>query len=115
VSLPLKNNHLTGSDPSASRPRLYAHRGSTVLAPENTAAAFDVALAHGSHVLEIDVRMSRDGVLFVTHDQTLQRTTNGHGKVRDQLACELDTLNAAYHFTDLQGRSYCLNATRTAE
>jgi len=76
------------------------------LAPENTAAAFDVALAYGSHVLETDVRMSRDGVLFVTHDEVLQRTTNGHGKVRDQLACELDALNAGYHFTDLQGRNF---------
>lgn len=77
-----------------------------MLAPENTAVAFDVALGFGAHVLETDVRLSRDGVVFVTHDQTLERTTDGRGNVRDHLASELLCLNAGYHFYDLEGRSY---------
>jgi glycerophosphoryl diester phosphodiesterase len=87
-------------------PRIYAHRGSTVLAPENTSAAFDLALHFQADVLETDVRLSRDGVVMVTHDERLDRTTNGQGRVLDHRATEITRLDAGHHFIDLDGRQW---------
>ncbi len=81
------------------KPLLLAHRGTSVLAPENTAPAFDFAMEHGADVLEIDVRLSRDNQVMVFHDETLERTTDGHGPVRERDAASLKNLDAAYHFT----------------
>ena len=85
---------------------LYAHRGSTLLAPENTLLAFEMALGFGADVLEIDVRLSRDGQIVVIHDAMIDRTCNGHGKVCDLTLTQLKALDAAHHFTDLAGLSY---------
>jgi len=60
-------------------PRWIAHRGAGKLAPENTLAAFRVGASHGYRAFECDVKLSADGVPFLLHDETLQRTTNGHG------------------------------------
>ncbi len=62
-------------------PRVFAHRGGCALGPENTIAAFDRGLAAGADGLELDVRLSADGVVVVCHDETLDRTTNGTGPV----------------------------------
>lgn len=86
--------------------KLYAHRGSTLLAPENTLPAFELALSHGADVMEIDVRLSRDGEVIVIHDERLDRTCNAQGRVRDMRLRELKQLDAGYHFTDLEGRLY---------
>lgn len=85
---------------------VYAHRGSTVLAPENTIPAFELALSYGADVLEIDVRLSRDGHVIVTHDARIDRTCNEHGAVADMTLSKLKQVDAAHHFTDLQGKSY---------
>jgi len=85
---------------------IYAHRGSTILAPENTTAAFELALAYGADVLEIDVRLSRDGHVVVTHDATVDRTSNGHGRVDRLSLTELKRLDAAHRFTDPAGKHY---------
>lgn len=77
-----------------------------VLAPENTLPAFELALSHGADVMEIDVRLSRDNQVIVIHDERVDRTCNGHGRVRDQSFAQLKKLNAGYHFTDLDGRSH---------
>ncbi len=53
---------------------IIAHRGASAYAPEHTLAAYDLALAQGADVLELDVRAARDGTLVVVHDQTLLRT-----------------------------------------
>ncbi len=68
------------------------------MAPENTAPAFDFAMAHNADVLEIDVRLSRDGQVIVIHDDALDRTTNGAGVVRNIGLGELKVLDAAYWF-----------------
>ena len=95
------------SDPHvADRLLLYAHRGSTVLAPENTLPAFELALAHGADVLEIDVRLSRDGEVIVIHDERVDRTCDAQGRVRDKSLSALKKLNASHHYTDLDGRSH---------
>lgn len=57
------------------------HRGASAYAPENTLASFDLALSLGAHYLELDVHMSRDGVLVVVHDPTLDRTARGPAEV----------------------------------
>ncbi len=60
-------------------PRWIAHRGAGKLAPENTLAAFRVGAAHGWRMFECDVKLSADGVPFLMHDDTLDRTTDGRG------------------------------------
>ena len=60
---------------------VFAHRGGAALAPENTIAAFDRGLETGADGIELDVRVSRDGVVVVHHDDTLDRTTNQTGRV----------------------------------
>ena len=80
------------------RPLVFAHRGGAGLAPENTLAAFDQGVASGADGLELDVRLSRDGVLVVHHDRTLERTTNLRGAVSDATADELARADAGHHF-----------------
>jgi glycerophosphoryl diester phosphodiesterase len=60
-------------------PRWVAHRGAGKLAPENTMSAFRLGAQHGYHFFECDAKLSQDGVLFLMHDATLERTTNGRG------------------------------------
>ncbi|HEX2452323.1 MAG TPA: glycerophosphodiester phosphodiesterase [Vicinamibacterales bacterium] len=84
-------------DPQA-RPLVYAHRGGAALRPENTIAAFDHGMSLGADGLEFDVHLSRDGVVVVHHDDTLERTTNGRGRLRDHTADELARLDAGYQF-----------------
>jgi glycerophosphoryl diester phosphodiesterase len=75
-------------------PRWIAHRGAGKLAPENTLAAFRVGAAHGYRAFECDVKLSADGVPFLLHDATLQRTTSGHGPACALPWSELSRLDA---------------------
>ena len=77
---------------------MYAHRGGAALRPENTIASFDNGLSLGADGLELDVHLSRDAVVVVHHDTTLERTTSGRGKVSALTADELAQLDAAYWF-----------------
>src|SRR4051812_47311725 len=87
---------------SSSRPLVFAHRGAGALAPENTIAAFDNGLALGADGLELDVHLSRDGVVVVHHDARLGRTTNLPGAVADWTADELARADAGYFFRPLR-------------
>ena len=60
-------------------PRWIAHRGAGKLAPENTLAAFRLGAQHGYRMFECDAKLSADGIAFLMHDATLERTTNGRG------------------------------------
>ena len=75
-------------------PFWIAHRGAGKLAPENTLAAFRVGAAHGYRAFECDVKLSSDGVPFLLHDATLQRTTNAHGTAGARSWAELSRLDA---------------------
>jgi glycerophosphoryl diester phosphodiesterase len=86
--------------------RVFAHRGGARLAPENTLAAFDRGVGSGADGLELDVRLSRDGVVVVHHDATLERTTNARGALADLTADELARLDAAYWFDAPGGHPY---------
>ena len=79
-------------------PRWIAHRGAGTLAPENTLAAFRLGAQHGWRMFECDAKLSADGVVFLMHDATLERTTNGHGVAGTQAWHALSQLDAgAWH------------------
>ncbi len=78
---------------------ISAHRGAPSMAPENTLASFKEALELNVDFIELDVRASRDGVLVVIHDEYVDRTTNGHGKVCDLLYREIKSLDAGSWFS----------------
>jgi glycerophosphoryl diester phosphodiesterase len=85
-------------------PRWIAHRGAGKLAPENTLAAFRQGAAHGYRMFECDAKLSADGVVFLMHDATLERTTNGHGVGGDQPWHALSQLDAgSWHSRDHAG------------
>jgi glycerophosphoryl diester phosphodiesterase len=75
-----------------------AHRGFSGAAPENTLAAFKKAMEVDSDMMELDVRFSKDGQVVVIHDDTLDRTTNGRGKVSDYTLKELKQFDAGSWF-----------------
>jgi glycerophosphoryl diester phosphodiesterase len=78
---------------AAPRPLVFAHRGGSALAPENTLAAFDNGLALGADGLELDVHLSADGQVVVHHDRTLDRTTALRGPIAVRRADELARAN----------------------
>ncbi|MFC7579804.1 glycerophosphoryl diester phosphodiesterase [Schaalia naturae] len=80
-------------------PRVYAHRGASSLAPENTMAAFVKAMEVGARRFEFDVDIMGDGTLLVIHDQTLDRTTNGSGPYYDLGFSDLRRLDAGAWFS----------------
>lgn len=75
-------------------PRWIAHRGAGKLAPENTLAAFRLGAQFGYRMFECDAKLSADGVPFLLHDATLERTTNGHGTAGEQPWSALSQLDA---------------------
>ena len=77
----------------SSRPLVFAHRGGSALAPENTIEAFDNGLRLGADGLELDVHLSRDGTVVVHHDRRLDRTTALRGPIADRTAGELKRVN----------------------
>ncbi len=77
---------------------LCAHRGDVAAAPENTIPAFASAVKKGVPQIEFDVNLSKDGHLVVMHDATIDRTTNGKGKVTDFTLAELKALDAGSWF-----------------
>ena len=81
-----------------------AHRGGAKLAPENTMAAFRRAVdEYDADVLEMDARLTSDGRLVVIHDETVDRTTDGSGPVREMTWDQVKRLDAGYRFRDLSG------------
>lgn len=85
---------------SASLPEVtvVAHRGAMMERPENTMPAFERALETGADIVEIDLRTSRDGVLYILHDATLDRTTSGAGEASERSFEELRALDAGSWF-----------------
>lgn len=89
--------------PDLPRPVIFAHRGASALAPENTLAAFKLALAEGTDAIEVDVKLSADEELVVIHDPTVDRTTNGHGRVSRMKLRDLRSLDAGSSFSEKFG------------
>lgn len=84
---------------------MVAHRGGAGLAPENTVEAFRGAMeVWEADMLELDVRLTRDGHVVVIHDDTVDRTTEGQGRVADLTLAELQQLDAGHRFEDETGQ-----------
>lgn len=84
-------------------PLTFAHRGGAGLWPENTLEAFRGAIELGCTHVETDVRMTRDGEIVVFHDENLERTTNGTGRVSAHTLAQLRRLDAGYRFSPQAG------------
>ena len=81
-----------------AHPQIIAHRGASGHAPENTLAAYRLAIELGSHSIEADVQVSSDGHIVAIHDAVLQRTTNGSGSVAESTLEELRAVDAGRWF-----------------
>ena len=82
---------------------IFAHRGASGYAPENTLEAFRLAMEQGADGMELDVHLTKDGEGVVIHDETLDRTSNGHGNVRDYTLEELKKFSFHNHMEKYQG------------
>ncbi|SRR5581483_1781778 len=82
------------------RPVIFAHRGASAHAPENTLASFELALAQGADAVELDAKLSADGEVVVFHDTTLDRTTDGTGRLAQKTLAELRSLDAGSFFSE---------------
>lgn len=99
----LSGSVLGGSPPPGVLP--IAHRGGARRWPENTALAFEAAIALGYTLIETDVQLTRDGAVVVFHDANVERTTDGRGEVRDLSLAEIRALDAGFRFTR-DGRTF---------
>jgi glycerophosphoryl diester phosphodiesterase len=91
---------------ASSKPLIIAHRGGAGLWPENTLFALQEAAKLGADLSEIDIHMSRDGVLVAIHDDRVDRTTNAKGLVQDMTLAELKRLDAGHQWTNDGGRTF---------
>lgn len=110
VSIALLAVCLVASEPVPAHPyfadgefQVIAHRGGRGLMPENTLSAFRHADSLGVDVLEMDIHASADGQLVVIHDRTVDRTTDGRGRVDSMTVQQLQALDAGYRWESDQG------------
>jgi len=82
-----------------TQPQVLGHRGAAAHAPENTLAAFRLALEQGADGIELDVRLSRDGEVMVLHDGRVERVTDGQGALADLTRAEIQRLDAGSRFS----------------
>lgn len=87
-------------------PLVIAHQGGDHLRPGNTMLAFQNAADLGADVLEMDLHITKDGVLVLIHDETVDRTTNGAGEVESMTYEEIRQLDAAYRWTRDDGATF---------
>lgn len=84
---------LIGISPApAQNPLIIAHRGASAYAPENTLSAFEKAIEMKAPILETDVHQTKDSVLVLMHDDTVDRTTDGKGRIKDMLYADFKKL-----------------------
>ncbi len=80
-------------------PRIFAHRGDAAHFPENTLPSFQSAIEIGADVIETDVQRSKDGRFMIFHDDTIDRVTEGRGRIGDYTMQELKRLDAGYRYS----------------
>ncbi len=81
-------------------PIIFAHRGDSAHAPENTLASFQLALKQGADAIELDAKLTADSKVVVIHDPTVDRTTNGKGHVSQMTLTDLRSLDAGSFFSE---------------
>ncbi|WP_084474134.1 glycerophosphodiester phosphodiesterase [Deinococcus pimensis] len=91
---------------AGDRTWVIAHQGGEGLWPSNTMFAFERSVRLGVDMLETDLHATRDGVIVTMHDETVDRTTNGHGRVKDLTLARLARLDAGYRWTNDGGRTF---------
>lgn len=101
LSNPQKRDNKTAL--TYEHPIVLAHRGGSLLAPESTMTAFDLSAELGVHGFEIDIRLTKDEEIVVFHDEYVDRTSNGSGRIADMTLDELKELNFGHNFVDLDG------------
>ena len=79
---------------------IVAHRGANELAPENTMAAIRYSIDFGVDYIELDVRTSRDGIMYNVHDPSVDRTADSKGKISELNSSEIDRMDAGLKFSD---------------
>lgn len=82
------------------KPLVFAHRGASAYAPENTLPAFELAIQQGADFVELDAKLCADQRVVILHDPSVDRTTDGAGRVSDLTYQQLQALNACYTFQD---------------
>ena len=87
------------------RPLIIAHRGGSIIFPENTMAAFEGAAKLGVDVIEMDFQLTSDNILVTMHDDSVDRTTNGTGLVREMTLQQIQDLDASANFLDIYGEN----------
>lgn len=92
--------------PGEHTPLIFAHQGGEEIRPSNTLLAFQHAVDLGADVLDTDMHSTKDGVLVLIHDETVDRTTDGTGAIRDLTLAELQSLDAAYSFSPDAGATF---------
>lgn len=109
ISIPVHQNYVPGfvGQPTAmsdSTVQIIGHRGAAGLAPENTLPGLEKAIALGLAYAEVDIQMTKDGAVVLMHDKTVDRTTNGKGKVGELSLEEIKKLDAGSKFSsDFKG------------
>lgn len=88
------------------QPLVFAHQGGEGIRPSNTLLAFDHAVQLGADVLDADMHITKDGVLVLMHDETVDRTTDGAGAIRNMTFAEIEKLDAGYRFTTDDGKTF---------
>jgi len=105
MTTPIATPLLRSSFPG-QRPRVIGHRGACGVAPENTLTSFQQALKDGADILEMDVHLTADGVIVVSHDPTVDRTTNGSGRIAELTYAQIRQLDAGHRFTADGGKTF---------
>jgi glycerophosphoryl diester phosphodiesterase len=85
---------------------VLGHQGASAYAPSNTLESFKLAMEQGADILELDVSMTKDGVVVVSHDVTIDRMSNGKGYIKSMTLAELRQYDFGYGFTPDNGATY---------
>jgi glycerophosphoryl diester phosphodiesterase len=97
--MPAQFNKATYGD--LNKPTIFAHRGASACAPENTLSAFQLAITQGADAIELDAKLTADGQVIVMHDNTVNRTTDGIGSVKSLSMADIMKLDAGSKFPPL--------------
>ena len=97
---PAKYANIKPMNDDVDKVLLIGHRGAAKLAPENTLASIKASLEYSPDRIEVDIQQSKDGIIYILHDETLDRTTNGTGLMKNYNADELNKLEAGSFFSD---------------
>lgn len=89
-----------------NHPVILAHQGASAYAPSDTIESFKLSMQQGADILEVDLHMTKDGILVLAHDETVDRLTNGTGLIEEMTLAELRQLDFGYGYTPDNGQTF---------